>query len=142
MTQQTTLTGNEESELAELHFDGTCKPNPGDMGYGFVLETIDGSEVKEYDHLGEGTSNKAEYQALLHGLKRAVDEGVSKIVVKGDSELIIKQVSGDYDVNDETLKPLHSKVKELEREFSLMRTEHVQREENRRADELADKAFE
>lgn len=141
MSQQTTLTGSDESEWKELYFDGSCKENPGPMGYGFVLKNLDGPAIEDYGHLGNGTNNKAEYQALLHGLKRAIEEDVSKLIVKGDSEVIIRQVSGEYSVDDEGLQPLHAEVKELERKFSSIRAEHIPREKNGRADELADRAF-
>lgn len=129
-----------------IHTDGGARGNPGPAGIGVVIYDEEGSEkdvVSEY--IGEATNNVAEYTALLRALEHAQtlaeDSKGVKITVKLDSQLAERQLNGAYKVKDATLKIYFEKVKKLAEEFSLVTYEHVRREENKRADELANEAM-
>lgn len=124
---------------ATLSFDGAAKDTTGGpIGAGYVLELDGGGHLSDSISFAyEGTNNVAEWEALLAGLRAAVEAGVDRLQVYGDSELVIRQMKGRYDVNEEHLQPLHDEAKELLRAFKAVDFEHVPREENERADELA-----
>ena len=105
------------------------------IGYDTELDT-----VSILDENG-GTNNDAEYLALIAGLELAIKLNIRCILVRGDSELIIKQVTGKYQVRATNLIPLHNTVKLLERQFDEIKYEHVKREFNKRADKLANTAL-
>lgn len=136
----TANTPNDEYD-AKLEFDGSCKPNPGPAGYGFVIETAN-QTVEENEFIGEGTNNQAEWQGLLEGLRRARALDVDTLLVRGDSELIIRQAKGEYKVNDEDLQPLHEEALELANNLDRVDFEWVERDLNSDADELAQQAVE
>ena len=123
-----------------LFFDGASFPNPGEvMGLGAVL-IVDGRTVREICRRVESpgsTNNRAEYMALIDGLKAAEDEGVDELEVRGDSELIVKQLRGEYAVRGPALKELHAEASALMDRFGSVTVRHVPREENGRADELS-----
>ena len=125
---------------ATLYFDGASSGNPGRRAIGVVLET----PTKTYrfkKEIGKGTSNQAEYYALIAGLMLAKKLGVKELTVKGDSQLVIKQMRGEYKVNDPTLRKLYEKAKELESSFKRVYYEWIPREENKEADRLAAEAL-
>ncbi|MFB6162960.1 MAG: ribonuclease HI [Halococcoides sp.] len=127
---------------AHLYFDGASRGNPGPAAIGWVIVAADDGIVTEGSkRIGRTTNNVAEYEALVHGLEVAVDHGFSGVVVRGDSELIVKQVTGAYDTNDPDLRERRVRVRELLAEFESYDVEHVPREVNDRADELANEAF-
>lgn len=129
-----------------MHFDGACEPvNPGGVAaYGFLVK-LDGRTLKEGFGLaaapGPGaTNNVGEYRGLIEGLRWLADHGHTDhdITVRGDSQLIVRQVLGQYRVKDEKLKPLHAEVVAQLARFTKAPTfEWVRREENERADELS-----
>ena len=127
-----------QEEEYSLYFDGCSKGNPGPAGAGFVLyqgsrEILSKSEfISEHD-----TNNVAEYHALVLGLKKSLSYGIRRLTVYGDSLLVIKQVTGKYKVNSHNLKQYHDYAIELAKQFEFIRFEHVLREKNKRADELA-----
>ena len=124
------------TEPAVLHSDGASFGNPGASGIGFVLKL--GGETVEYSaDAGFGTNNQAEYRALIVGLEEAVRRGVKELIVRADSELLIKQMKGEYRVRDRRLQVLKAEVDALRERFDRVRFEHVFREGNARADELA-----
>lgn len=125
---------------ATLYTDGGSRGNPGPAGIGFVL-TIDGEKIEGSDFIGEATNNQAEYRALLAGLERAQQENVSELHVCMDSELIVKQVRGEYRVKHVDLKPLYEKVKLFLNQFAQVSFVHVRREKNKEADALVNKAI-
>ena len=125
---------------AEIAFDGGARPNPGPAAIGYVVRTADGEETHS-EHIGESTNNRAEYRALITALERALELGCTRASVEGDSELVVKQVNGEYGVNSGDIRPLHARVEELAAEFSAFAIEHVDRSDNRRADGLVDAAF-
>jgi ribonuclease HI len=131
-----------EAPSLVLFADGASRGNPGLSGAGAVLLTIAGEVVAELgSFLGVATNNVAEYQALLLGLSAARARGVRAITVRMDSELVVKQVRGTYQVKNLALQRLHARVLALRREFDSFRIEHVPRAENAAADRLANLAI-
>ncbi len=125
-----------------LRTDGGARGNPGPAGAGFVLEAPDGRVLRSGGrYIGEATNNVAEYSALVWGLATALDEGVEDLEIRCDSELIVKQVRGEYRVRNAGLVPLHRSVQESLARFRRTRIAHVRREENSAADELANRAM-
>ncbi len=121
--------------------DGACLGNPGPMGVGIVLYR-DGIRVEELsEYIGEGTNNVAEYAAVIKALETVHDMGEMKVHVKSDSQLLIKQLNGEYRVRDPKLQPLKKKIDLLcvgiETHF-----EHIPREKNNEADKLSKEAAE
>jgi len=126
------------SEDAVLWSDGAARGNPGPAGIGIMLKTKTGEVLlAEGRFVGHTTNNVAEYKALLLGLERALERGVRRLDVFADSELLIKQLKGQYRVKNEGLKPLFSEAKALIQRFERVRLEHVRRELNVEADRLA-----
>lgn len=124
-----------------LYFDGACRGNPGPAAVGWVLVGGDGIVAEGGERIGRATNNQAEYEALIRGLEVAADYGFSEVQVRGDSELIVKQVRGEYDANDPTLRENRVRVHELLRAFDDWSIDHVPREVNDRADDLANEAL-
>jgi ribonuclease HI len=123
---------------AVLFTDGAARGNPGPAGIGAVLKRTDGDTISEIsDYIGETTNNVAEYRALIAGVDRALTCGVREIEVRADSELLIKQLQGQYQVRNAKLKPLYHRALELLARFSKFRLVHVRREFNSEADRLA-----
>ncbi|MEK7556345.1 MAG: ribonuclease HI family protein, partial [Patescibacteria group bacterium] len=98
---------------ATLYTDGGARGNPGPGGIGYILSFEDGREVSKGTYIGEATNNQAEYKALRAGMARARAEGVSQLLCRLDSELAVKQLSGEYRVKDPDLKPLFDEVKSI-----------------------------
>jgi ribonuclease HI len=123
---------------AILWSDGAARGNPGPAGAGAVLKRPSGEVLAEVSgFLGHTTNNVAEYKALLMGLKQALDLGIRRIEVRADSELLIKQLRGEYRVKDEKLKLLFAEAKALLARFASTKLLHVRREQNADADRLA-----
>lgn len=122
-----------------LYFDGCSKGNPGKSGAGAVIYDIMNKEVwANAVFVGNAsTNNEAEYTGLLVGLREAVRMGVSDLLVRGDSQLIIRQMKGEYKVKSASLKPMYSEALELSNSIEKIEFEHVYREFNKRADELS-----
>ena len=124
-----------------LHVDGASRGNPGEAGFGVHVATADGSEVASlFGYLGRATNNVAEYQALLHGLRFALDRGAREVEVFSDSELLVRQLAGRYRVKHPGLQPLFREAQALLSRFERFRVSHVPREQNREADALANRA--
>ena len=125
-----------------LYTDGASRGNPGPAGAGAVILDETGHELlTEAEYLGTCTNNAAEYQALILGLQSARDLGCARLHVFLDSELIVRQVTGKYKVKNATLKPLFVQVQKLLKEFQGYTIAHVPREENKRADQLANQGI-
>lgn len=129
------------SDRAHVYFDGGARGNPGPAGIGWVIVSSDGIVGEGSEAIGRATNNQAEYEALLAALEAARDYGFSAVHVRGDSELIVKQVRGEYDTNDPTLREKRVTVHELLGAFDEWTIEHVPREVNERADALANEAM-
>ena len=129
-------------DLLHLHIDGGSRGNPGDAGFGVHVTSPDGAEVAAlYGYIGTATNNVAEYQALLHALRYALDHGVRRVLVFSDSELVVKQIGGTYRVKHPAMVPLHREALALMRQFEQVRVTHVRRELNKEADRLANRAL-
>ncbi len=126
----------------KLYTDGAARGNPGPAAAGMVIEDDQGQVIwQEGRYLGETTNNVAEYQALLWGLEKAANLAPGALLIRMDSELVIKQLTGVYRVKHPALRPMHQQALALLREFPSWRAEHVRREKNSLADHLANLAL-
>ncbi len=125
---------------AVLHTDGASSGNPGASGIGVVVE-FQGRHFEQSSYIGIATNNVAEYEALIAGLEECKRLGADEVEAYMDSELLAKQISGEYRVKHLGLLPLYRKVLELVSSFRRVTFAHVPREENKRADSLAKKAI-
>ena len=134
--------GNPHDARYQLFTDGGARGNPGPAGIGARLLSADGELVEELgDAIGTATNNVAEYQALLAGLELALDHGVQRLDVFLDSELVVRQVGGQYRVKDAALKALHEQATRLLRRFHEVEVRHIPREQNSEADGLVNQAI-
>ncbi|OVE83254.1 ribonuclease HI [Natronolimnobius baerhuensis] len=131
----------ESSGRAYAYFDGGSRGNPGPAGIGWLLVSSNGIVAEGSDTIGRATNNQAEYEALIAALKAARDYGYDELHIRGDSELIVKQVRGEYNTNNPELREKRVTVHELLSAFDEWTLEHVPREVNDRADELANEAM-
>jgi len=121
-----------------LKFDGCSKGNPGLAGAGAVIYYKNEEYWSSSKFLGEHlTNNQAEYHAVLIGLENATRLEIHELLVCGDSQLVIKQMDGEYSVKSSALIELYERAKQLETKFTNITYKHIYRSENRRADELA-----
>ena len=125
----------------QLYCDGASRSNPGDASIGISI-LLDGKEVHTISKkIGIATNNEAEYQALIDGLNYCIDNSIKEIEVFLDSNLVVEQVNKNFKVKAGNLKVLNSKVDDLIQEFNFIEINHVYREENKRADQLANMAL-
>ncbi|MDY7228516.1 ribonuclease HI family protein [Hyalangium rubrum] len=125
-----------------VYSDGAARGNPGPSGAGAVLIEPGGKVVAQLGkYLGHQTNNYAEYSALLLGLKHAKALGAKEVEVFADSELLIRQLGGRYQVKSATLRPLYEEAVKLLNEFSRVKLVHVPREMNAAADEMSNRAI-
>jgi ribonuclease HI len=112
------------------------------MAIGASIQDDLGAEIGTVSALiGKGTNNIAEYRAAIEGLKKAKDLGTAQVELRMDSELVIRHIQGAYKIKKDTLKPLYAEVMALLRSFDKYSVKHVPREDNARADELANLAY-
>jgi ribonuclease HI len=125
------------------HIDGGSRGNPGPAAAGFVLRDADDGQVLQQAgvFLGEATNNVAEYRGLIEALQRAQLLGVDELDVRSDSELLVRQMNGQYRVKNAGLKPLFEQANELAGRFGRFAISHVRREQNTDADELVNRAL-
>jgi ribonuclease HI len=127
---------------AKLSTDGGARGNPGPAAYGYVLETPDGTVLDARgETIGVATNNVAEYRALVAGLEAAIAYGVTELEVVSDSELVVKQMRGEYKVKNEALRQLSLKAARLARELDAVTYTAVRREHNELADRLVNEAL-
>jgi ribonuclease HI len=126
---------------AVAHIDGGARGNPGPAGYGVRIERADGTIVELKESLGVATNNVAEYRGLLAALAWAARHGVDRLLVRSDSLLLVKQMRGEYRVKHPGLQPLWEEARGLARQIGDVRFEHVRRELNKDADQLANEAM-
>lgn len=128
--------------MTTLYCDGASRGNPGPGAYGFVIFGPDKKVLYEgKEALGEVTNNVAEYQGVIAGLRKCQELGIREIQIRSDSELLVKQLRGEYRIKATHLLPLVATVRELLRHFQTYKIEHVRREENKLADQLANSAL-
>lgn len=129
-------------EKVVIFTDGACRGNPGPSSIGVVISDSHGKTLHEISKkVGVQTNNYAEYVAVIEGLKFCHSHGASHVVVKADSQLMVRQMTGEYKVKSENIIPLHGEVKALVRKFQAVEFIHVMREENKLADQLANDAL-
>ena len=126
---------------ARAYVDGGSRGNPGPAGYGVHIEQEDGSVVELKQSLGLAPNNVAEYSGMIAALGWAAANGISRLQVRADSELLVKQMRGEYRVKSPGLQPLHEQARTLARQIGSVTFEHVRRELNKDADRLANEAM-
>ena len=127
---------------ATLSTDGGSRGNPGPAAYAYVLEADDGTVLAAHgEAIGVATNNVAEYSALVAGLEKAIEVGVSDLEVISDSELMVKQMRGEYRVKNEALRDLSVRASRLAREVGSVSYKAVRREQNKLADQLVNEAL-
>jgi ribonuclease HI len=120
------------------YIDGGARGNPGPAGYGVRIQSVDGTVLDElHGALGIATNNVAEYNGLLAALQWAVTHNVSRVHIRADSELLVKQMRGEYKVKNPGLQPLYVRARLLVAELDDVKFEHVRREFNTEADRLS-----
>jgi ribonuclease HI len=120
-----------------VNVDGGARGNPGPAAIAAVIQDGDGEVLEERrESIGIATNNVAEYRALLLGIERAAALGAKRLELVGDSELIVRQVKGEYKVKDETLRELHQQVTKALEGFDDWSIRHVRRDDNEEADRL------
>ena len=127
---------------ARLSTDGGARGNPGPAAYGYVLEAEDGTVLAAHgETIGEATNNVAEYRALIAGLEKALELQVDEVEVVSDSELLVKQMKGEYKVKNEALRELSLLAARLARTLKSVSYTAVRREHNELADRLVNEAL-
>ena len=127
---------------ARLFTDGGARGNPGPAAFGYVIEAEDGTVLASHgEAIGIATNNVAEYRALLAGLERAAELGVDNLEVVSDSELLVKQMRGEYRVKNAALRELSVEAARLARRVGSVRYTAVRREHNEFADRLVNEAL-
>ncbi|MGH2780191.1 MAG: ribonuclease HI family protein [Gaiellaceae bacterium] len=127
---------------ARLSTDGGARGNPGPAAAAYVLEAEDGTMLAAHgDAIGVATNNVAEYRALVAGLRKAVELGIDELEVVSDSELLVKQMRGEYRVKNEALVELSREAARLARQLASVRYTAVRREHNELADRLVNEAL-
>lgn len=121
--------------------DGASRNNPGESGVGIYILRDGEPYAQIARYLGTTTNNIAEYTAAIIGLERAVQAGAKRVSLFADSELMVKQLNGQYKVKNEGLKPLHAKAKELIARIGSVAVQYIPREKNKEADALANRAI-
>ena len=125
-----------------VNVDGGARGNPGPAAVGVVVQDGDGAVLEEIgERIGRATNNVAEYRALLLGIARARELGAGQLELIGDSELVVRQVKGEYKVKDAALRELHGEVKRALAPFDSWSIRHVRRESNAEADRLVNEAL-
>jgi ribonuclease HI len=129
-------------EKLVVNVDGGARGNPGPAAIGAVVQAPGGEVLEERgERIGAATNNVAEYRALLLGIERAAELGASELELVGDSELVVRQVKGEYKVKDAGLRELHAEVKRALGGFERWSIRHVRREQNAAADRLVNAAL-
>ena len=135
-------TGPPDRATIIASIDGGARGNPGQAGFGVYVEDEAGTEIASlYGYLGERTNNVAEYAGLLAALRFAFERGIERIAIRSDSQLLVRQINGEYRVKNPTLQRLHATAKRLMQRIGSVTIRHVRREENRDADRLANEAM-
>ena len=142
MLKQHKLAFGSGSLRAKLWTDGGARGNPGPAAYAYVLEAEDGTVLAPHgEAMGVATNNVAEYSALIAGLEKAVELAVGELEVVSDSELMVKQMRGEYKVKNEALRELSLRAAALGRRLESISYTAVRREHNELADRLVNEAL-
>ena len=142
MSREAPPANTPDAQDAILWTDGAARGNPGPAGIGAILKSSSGEVLYTgSQYLGHTTNNVAEYQAVLLGLNGAFELGIKRLEVRADSELLIKQLKGQYRVKSPGLRPLYEEAKRLLTRFDSVKLTHVRRELNGEADRLANQGI-
>lgn len=133
--------GNLSKETVSIYIDGAARGNPGPAGAGIILKEGEKTIKSTYKYLGEATNNVAEYSALIAGLQEAITLGYKNVKLYVDSELVAQQLKGDYKVKNSNIKTLFDKAILLINGFENLEIIKIDRENNKEADKLANKAI-
>jgi ribonuclease HI len=123
-------------DIVTIFTDGAARGNPGPAAFAYIIARPDRPVIEHAERLGTATNNVAEYSALIHALARAADLGLSRLAIHSDSELMVRQINGEYSVKNADLKELYDEAQTLRRRFDTVTLTHVRRAQNRRADQL------
>ena len=126
---------------ATIHVDGGSRGNPGPAAFAFVIRIDGHPDVEGAATIGTATNNIAEYTALIRALEKSAELGLRDLAVLSDSELMVKQMNGEYRVKNADLQDLYAEASDLRRRFDRVTLDHVRREKNKRADELCNLAL-
>jgi len=125
-----------------IYVDGASRGNPGEASYGFVILDSDSNVIyQEGKYIGHATNNVAEYTALLSALKFAIERKIMSVEIRADSQLLVRQLLGEYKVKSENLEALHRACRALLQHFKWIEIKHIPREQNKLADKLANQAL-
>ncbi|NQT29196.1 MAG: ribonuclease HI family protein [Candidatus Saganbacteria bacterium] len=125
----------------QIFVDGAARGNPGPAGIGVVIRNDKEILLEVADFIGKATNNVAEYMALIRGLEEAIDLKEKHVEVFSDSELLVRQINGEYKVKNEGLIPLFYHAKALTKKFKKFKIYHTPREENKEPDKLANRGI-
>ena len=125
----------------KIHIDGAARGNPGPAAFAFIIQKEGAPALEEKGTLGTMTNNLAEYTALVRALERARELGAERLIVHSDSELLVKQMNGEYRVKNPDLRVLYDRARELGGQFKQVVIRHVPREQNSGADGLCNEAL-
>lgn len=128
-------------ETALIHTDGAARGNPGPAAWAYVIECPGRVAIEEAECFGNATNNVAEYMALIRALERSSQLGLRRVAVFSDSELMVRQMNGEYAVKNADLRELYAQAKALAEQFTLVTFAHIRRAENARADALCNAAL-
>jgi ribonuclease HI len=129
------------TNVATIHIDGASRGNPGPAAFAVVIQPPDGPVVEVAEVIPNTTNNVAEYTALVAALHEAQERGLTHLHVHSDSELLVKQMNGEYRVKSADLQDLYLEAVHLRKQFANVKITHVRREQNKRADELCNIAL-
>jgi ribonuclease HI len=124
-----------------INIDGAARGNPGPAAYAYVIVRDGHAVLEEAGCLGTATNNVAEYTALVKALERAAELGGKRVLIRSDSELLVKQMSGEYRVKNDQLRELYNDAQQLSKQFDNVSIRHVPRSENGEADRLCNEAL-
>ncbi len=131
-----------KSKKLHIYTDGGSRGNPGPSGIGVIILDSNKKKIKEiFKYIGETTNNVAEYSALVSGLEAALELKATDITIYLDSELLVKQLGGEYKVKDPNMKTFFDKSLGLLKKFKEFEVKHIPREKNKDADRLVNKAI-
>jgi probable phosphoglycerate mutase len=131
-----------DSPLLTIHTDGGARGNPGPAAFAYVIDLPDGSQIEEAGCLGKMTNNQAEYIGLIRALEHALLLGPNhRLLIQSDSELMVKQMNGEYQVKNPDLRELYRQARKLRQRFPAVDIRHVRRAQNKHADRLYNEAL-
>ena len=131
-----------QEEKFLIYIDGAARGNPGVAGIGIIINDGQGQKIRElYKYIGETSNNIAEYTALVYALQEALILGLKDVVVHSDSELLVKQLNGEYRVKNSNLKSYYEQFLHLKTGFNKLAVKQISRDENKKTDKLANQGI-